>query len=44
MKIYDISMAIAPDMQVYKNKPESKPKLQVERDYNSSNAYVAWQS
>lgn len=39
MKIYDISMTISPDMQVYKNKPESKPRLEVQRDYRSSNAY-----
>ena len=39
MKIYDISMTIAPDMQVYKNRTENKPKLQVNRDFTSSNAY-----
>ena len=39
MKIYDISMAIAPNMQVYKNKTENKPTLQVNRDFGSSSAY-----
>ena len=32
-------MAIAPDMQVYKNRTENKPKMQVNRDFGSSNAY-----
>lgn len=39
MKIYDISMAISSDMQVYKNKTDKKPRLEVNRDFKSSNAY-----
>lgn len=39
MKIYDISMTIAPNMTVYKNMQQNKPRLDVTRDFGSSNAY-----
>jgi len=39
MKIYDISMAISQDMQVYKNRDAMRPQLSVMRDYTDSNAY-----
>ncbi len=36
--IYDISMTVCEDMQVYKNKPELKPGLAIVRDFGSSSA------
>jgi arylformamidase len=39
MKIYDISMAVSPNMQVYKNNPDNTPRLEVKRDFTTSNAY-----
>ncbi|HCX65101.1 MAG TPA: cyclase [Eubacteriaceae bacterium] len=36
MNIYDISMTIEENMQVYKNKEEKKPRFQITRDYNTS--------
>lgn len=38
MIIYDISMTIHEGMQVYKNKPEKKPQLNVTRDFADSPA------
>ena len=34
MIIYDVSMTISEDMQVYKNKPEKKPKIEVVSDFD----------
>ena len=39
MKIYDISMPISKDMQVYKNRETMKPDLEVVRDFGSASAY-----
>lgn len=39
MEIFDISMAIHPGMQVYKNKDEKKPHLRVQHDHSNSGAY-----
>lgn len=39
MKIYDISMQIEPDMPVYKNIEEKRPKLSVVRDFNSGDIH-----
>jgi arylformamidase len=39
MKIYDISMTIAPGMTVYKNNIDNQPSHNVKRDYSTSNAY-----
>ena len=39
MKIHDISMAIHPDMPVYKNKEEKRPKVEILRDYKDSSAF-----
>lgn len=39
MKIYDISMPISEDMQVYKNRDAMRPQLKVVRDHQSSTAY-----
>ncbi|MBA4600867.1 cyclase family protein [Thermoactinomyces mirandus] len=38
MKIYDVSMPIVPDMQVYKNKPEKKPLIRVVQDFDTASA------
>ncbi|MBF7095737.1 cyclase family protein [Alkalibacter mobilis] len=38
MKIYDISMEIHRDMQVYKNKDEKRPVIETTRDFRSSSA------
>ncbi len=38
MKIYDISMAIAEDMQVYKNYEAKKPVFEITRDFHDSPA------
>jgi arylformamidase len=38
-KIYDISMTIREDMQVYKNKEELKPSIRCVRDFSTSSAY-----
>ncbi|MFZ5969671.1 MAG: cyclase family protein [Bacillota bacterium] len=39
MKIYDISMEIHEDMQVYKNKAEKKPKLTVVKDHTTGSSH-----
>ncbi|MEW9121800.1 MAG: cyclase family protein [Thermotaleaceae bacterium] len=39
MKIYDISMKIHQNMAVYKNKEEKRPRLEILRDYQESDAY-----
>lgn len=39
MILYDISMTIKPDMAVYKNRDEKKPKFTVSRDFNDGSAY-----
>lgn len=39
MKIYDISMTIKEDMQVYKNKPEKKPVFQNTANHNIGTSY-----
>lgn len=39
VKIYDISMSISSDMQVYKNKAEKKPLLKVVRDFTTSDIF-----
>ena len=39
MKIYDISMTIKKDMQVYKNKEEKKPSVSITSDYETGNHY-----
>lgn len=36
MKIYDISMMINHEMQVYKNKPEKKPEIQIVQDFTNA--------
>ena len=36
MKIYDISMPIHPDIQVWKDNPEKKPKFTIMRDYDQA--------
>lgn len=33
MSLYDISMTIHPDMQVYKNKPEKRPQFEITSDF-----------
>ncbi|NDI36736.1 cyclase family protein [Chengkuizengella sediminis] len=38
-KIYDISMTIHEDMQVYKNKEEKKPKIETASDFSNSSAF-----
>lgn len=38
MKIYDISMTIQEDMQVYRNDPKNKPELKITRDFGNSSA------
>lgn len=39
MLLYDISSTIAPDMPVYKNRDEKRPRFTVNRDHNSGNIY-----
>ncbi len=39
MTRYDVSMVITPDMQVYKNKPEKKPVLTVDSDFDRGTTY-----
>ncbi len=39
MKIYDISMWIHNDMQVYKNKADKRPVLRVVRDFSTGGVY-----
>lgn len=39
MKRYDVSMVITPDMQVYKNKPEKKPVLTLDSDFDRGTTY-----
>lgn len=39
MKIYDISMMIETTMRVYKNKEEKRPRLEVVKDFNSSDMF-----
>jgi len=39
MKIYDVSMTIHQDVQVWKNKPEKKPVLEVVSDFDHAPAY-----
>lgn len=39
MKIHDISMMISPDMQVYKNKDEKKPRFINRANHDSSHVY-----
>ncbi len=38
-KIIDISMEISEEMTVYKNREENRPKIEVTRDYNNSDAF-----
>jgi arylformamidase len=38
-KIIDISMEISEEMTVYKNREENRPKIDVTRDFNNSDAY-----
>ncbi|MFS1514103.1 cyclase family protein [Chengkuizengella sp. SCS-71B] len=38
-KIYDISMTIHEEMQVYKNKEEKKPKIETASDFSNSSAF-----
>ncbi len=38
-KIYDISMTIREDMQVYKNKAEKKPSIQTMQDFTNAKAF-----
>ncbi len=38
MKIYDISMTISKDIQVYKNKPEKKPTFEIVSDFDYATA------
>ena len=38
MKIYDVSMTIEESMQVYKNKEEKRPRLEITRDFTDSAA------
>ena len=39
MKIYDISMTISKDIQVYKEKPEKKPIIETVSDFDYASAY-----
>lgn len=39
LKLYDISLTIAPDMIVYKNKPEKRPSLTVTQDFKTSSVH-----
>ncbi|MCF7931435.1 MAG: cyclase family protein [Acholeplasmataceae bacterium] len=39
MKIYDVSMTITPDMQVYKNLESKKPIIEVVSDFSNSSAH-----
>ena len=39
MKIYDISMTISEDMQVYKNKEEKKPVIRTAQDFSNATAH-----
>ncbi len=39
MIIYDISMTIKPDMAVYKNKAEKKPRIEKVSDFNDGHTY-----
>jgi len=39
MKIYDVSMTITPDMQVYKNIQSKKPLIEVVSDFSTSSAH-----
>lgn len=39
MKIYDVSMTISPDIQVYKNKEEKKPVFSNASNFSNSTAY-----
>jgi len=38
MKIYDVSMTISKDIQVYKNKPEKKPTFEIVSDFDYASA------
>ncbi|MDQ0417460.1 arylformamidase [Croceifilum oryzae] len=38
MKVYDVTMAISENMQVYKNKPEKKPSIRVVQDFDKATA------
>jgi len=39
MFLYDISSTIAPDMPVYKNRDEKRPRFKVGRDHNNGSIY-----
>lgn len=39
MKIYDVSMTISPDMQVYKNKDEKKPQFMNASNFSTGSSY-----
>lgn len=39
MTIYDVSMTISEDMQVYKNKPEKKPVIGVASDFKTGSSH-----
>jgi arylformamidase len=39
MKIYDISMTISNDIQVYKNKPDKRPLIETVSDFDYASAY-----
>ncbi|MCR3906395.1 MAG: cyclase family protein [Tenericutes bacterium] len=39
MKVYDVSMTISKDIQVYKNKPEKKPKIEVVSDFDHASSH-----
>jgi arylformamidase len=39
MKVYDISMMINEGMQVYKNKPEKKPKIATVQDFSNATCH-----
>jgi arylformamidase len=39
MKIYDVSMTIHKDIQVYKNKPEKKPIISIASDFSTGSSH-----
>lgn len=39
MKIFDVSMTIHPEIQVYKNKPEKKPVFSTASDFETGSSY-----
>lgn len=39
MTIYDVSMTISEDIQVYKNKPEKKPKITIASDFKTGTSH-----